>query len=348
MSKDLRRAAPTLEDVAKVAGVSRATVSRVINGKRKVAPAVQEVVLEAVAETGYVPNRAARSLVTRRTGTVAVVISGADADPEGELDLSGVFSDPFFGRVVGSLVRTLRPHDVHPVLMFADDAQTRGQVTSYLRFGNADGALLVSTYADDPLPEELIGTGRPIVLFARPGHAIPASYVDLANADGARMAANHLLDRGCSTLGVISGPLDVPSARDRLDGFRDAAARRGHAFVPSVAGSFTFESGESAMAELLASAPDLDGVFVSNDLMAQGAIHVLQTQGRRVPDDVAIVGFDDSPVAVQTRPRLTTVRQPVEKMAEEMARMLLEQIDADEPAVRSAIFEPILVVRDSA
>jgi DNA-binding LacI/PurR family transcriptional regulator len=330
VSKDSRRPAPTLEDVAKVAGVSRATVSRVINGKRKVAPAVQEVVLEAVAETGYVPNRAARSLVTRRTGTVAVVISGADADPDAELDLSGVFSDPFFGRVVGSLVRTLRPHDVHPVLMFADNAQTRAQVVSYLRFGNADGALLVSTYADDPLPEELLGTGSPIVLFARPGHA------------------NHLLDRGCRKLGVISGPVDVPSARDRLDGFRDAAARRGHAFVPSVEGSFTFESGEAAMTELLAAAPDLDGVFVSNDLMAQGAIHVLQTHGRRVPDDVAIVGFDDSPVAVQTRPRLTTVRQPVEKMAEEMARMLLEQIDADEPMVRSAIFEPVLVVRDSA
>jgi DNA-binding LacI/PurR family transcriptional regulator len=232
--------------------------------------------------------------------------------------------------------------------MFADNDQTRAQVVSYLRFGNADGALLVSTYADDPLPEELLGSGSPIVLFARPGHAIPASYVDLANADGARLAANHLLDRGCRKLGVISGPVDVPSARDRLDGFRDAAARRGHAFVPSVEGSFTFESGEAAMAELLAATPDLDGVFVSNDLMAQGAIHVLQTHGRRVPDDVAIVGFDDSPVAVQARPRLTTVRQPVEKMAEEMARMLLEQIDADEPMVRSAIFEPVLVVRDSA
>src|SRR5690606_21426480 len=274
-SSGVRRAAPTLEDVAKVAGVSRATVSRVINGKRKVAPAVQEVVLEAVAETGYVPNRAARSLVTRRTGTVAVVISGADGDPSGEPDLCGVFSDPFFGRVVGSLVRTLRPHDVHPVLMFADDEQTRGQVVSYLRFCNADGALLVSTYADDPLREQIVGTGRPVVLFARPGHPIPASYVDLANADGARLAATHLLDRGCRTLGVISGPLDVPSARDRLEGLRDGAARRGHAFVPSVAGSFTFESGEAAMAELLDAAPGLDGVFVSNDLMAQAAIHVL-------------------------------------------------------------------------
>ena len=347
MSKDLRRPAPTLEDVAKVAGVSRATVSRVINGKRKVAPAVQEVVLEAVAETGYVPNRAARSLVTRRTGTVAVVISGADADPDIELDLSGVFSDPFFGRVVGSLVRTLRPHDVHPVLMFADNEQTRDQVVSYLRFGNADGALLVSTYADDPLPEGLLGTGRPIVLFARPSHAIPASYVDLANADGARLAANHLLDRGCRRLGVISGPVDVPAARDRLDGFRDAAARRGHAFVPSVEGSFTFESGETAMAELLATTPDLDGVFVSNDLMAQGAIHVLQTHGRRVPDDVAIVGFDDSPVAAQTRPRLTTVRQPLAEMGAAATQILIDTARGRSPKVRRLNLATELVVRES-
>ncbi|WP_125773267.1 LacI family DNA-binding transcriptional regulator [Antribacter gilvus] len=347
MSDDLRRTAPTLEDVAKVAGVSRATVSRVVNGKRKVAPAVQEVVLEAVAATGYVPNRAARSLVTRRTGTVAVVVSGADPDPGEELDLARVFADPFFGRVVGSFVRALRPHDVHPVLMFADNDETRDQVVSYVRFGNADGALLVSTHADDPLPERLLGTGRPTVLFARPGQAVPVSYVDVANADGARLAANHLLDRGCRSLGVISGPVDVPAARDRLEGFRDAAARRGHAFVPSVEGNFTFESGETAMAQLLAAAPGLDGVFVSNDLMAQGAVHVLQAAGRRVPDDVAVVGFDDSPVAAQSRPRLTTVRQPVEEMAAEMARMLLEQVDDGEPAVRSVIFEPTLVVRDS-
>ncbi|MFD4990445.1 LacI family DNA-binding transcriptional regulator [Cellulosimicrobium cellulans] len=348
MSEDVRHRAPTLDDVARVAGVSRATVSRVVNGKRKVAPAVQEVVLEAVATTGYVPNRAARSLVTRRTGTVAVVVSGAEPAPDDGLHLPRLLADPFFGRVVGSFVRSLRPHDVHPVLMLADGDEARRQVVSYLRFGNADGALLVSTHADDPLPEQLLATGRPTVLFARPPRPLPVSYVDVANADGARLAAHHLLDRGCRTVGVVSGPLDVLAARDRLDGFRDAMARRGHAYVPSVEGNFTVESGEAAMLELLRAAPGLDGVFVSNDVMAQGAVHALREQGRRVPDDVAVVGFDDSPAGTLTRPALTTVRQPVEEMAAEMARLLLEQVETGEPRVTSRIFDPVLVVRDSA
>ncbi|WP_338403894.1 LacI family DNA-binding transcriptional regulator [Cellulosimicrobium arenosum] len=339
---------PTLEDVARVAGVSRATVSRVVNGKRKVAPAVQVTVLEAVAATGYVPNRAARSLVTRRTGTVAVIVSGAEPEPEDDLYLPGILADPFFGRVVGSFVRSLRPHDVHPVLMVADNDETRRQVESYLRFGNADGALLVTTDADDPLIEQLMATGRPTVLFARPAHPIPVSYVDVANADGGRLAAERLLERGCRHPGVVSGPLGVPAARSRLDGYCDALARRGHAYVPQVEGNFTFESGEAAMARLLDLAPDVDGVFVGNDVMAQGAIQTLRARGRAVPDDVAVIGFDDSSVGTLSRPTLTTVRQPVEEMAAEMARMLLEQVDAGEPAVTSAIFEPRLVVRESA
>lgn len=348
MSEDLTTRTPTLEDVARLAGVSRATVSRVINGKRKVGTDVRTAVLDAVDRTGYVPNRAARSLVTRRTGTVAVIVSGADRSPDDGPHLPSLLADPFFGRAVGSFVQALRPHDVHPVLMVADDADARDQAVAYLRFGNADGALVVSTRADDPLPERLLATGRPTVLFARPPRPVPVSYVDLANADGARLAAHHLLERGCRTVAIISGPLDVLAARDRLDGFRDAMARHGHAFVPAAEGSFTAESGERAMHELLAAHPTIDGVFASNDLMAQGAMHALAAHGRRVPDDVAVVGFDDSAVSLLTRPLLTTVRQPIEEMATEMARLLLEQIGADEPRIVSTIFDPVLVVRGSA
>lgn len=341
-------AAPTLEDVARVAGVSRATVSRVINGQRHVKPSLQATVMEAVATTGYVPNRAARSLVTRRTGTVAVIISGTEQEPDDELYLPGVLADPFFGRTVGSFIRALRPHDVHPVLLVADSDAARDQALAYLRFGNADGALLVSTHGADPLPRLVMGTGRPVVVFAHPPEPMPVSYVDVANADGGRLAAHHLLDRGCRSLGVVAGPETVRAARERLSGFRDAAARRGHAFVPSVEGGFTFDSGEAAATVLLEQNPTLDGVFAANDLMAQGALRALAAAGRRVPDDVAVVGFDDSAAAEQARPRLTTVRQPVEQMAAEMARLLLAQIDAGEPLVQSSIFEPTLVVRESA
>jgi DNA-binding LacI/PurR family transcriptional regulator len=339
---------PTLEDVARVAGVSRATVSRVINGVRNVDAGLQKVVRDAVAATGYTPNRAARSLVTRRTGAIALVLSGTgDADGPGH-GAGRIFADPFFGRVTGGVVEFLRGFGAHPTLMLADTDQARAQVVNYVKQGNADGALLVSTHAEDPLPELFVEAGLPAVLFARPARPVPISYVDVAHQAGARLAAEHLLARGCQRVATISGPLDVPASQDRLAGFREAMARHGHPYVPIVEGNFTQNSGEAAMERLLADHPHTDGVFVANDLMALGATLVLRQHGRAVPDDVAVVGFDDSGAALACRPRLTTVRQPVEEMAAEMARLLLDHIERPNRRPTSVIFDPTLVRRDSA
>ncbi|MDM7829751.1 LacI family DNA-binding transcriptional regulator [Cellulomonas edaphi] len=339
--------APTLEDVARVAGVSRATVSRVVNGKRRVAQDIQDVVRQAIATVGYVPNLAARSLVTRRTGAVVVVVSGAEeaaADGSSSVD----FADPFFGRVVGGMLRALRPRDVDPILMLAETDADRNRVISALSNGNADGALLVSTHAEDPLPALLVEAGMPAVQFARPAHPLPMSYVDVANRDGARLAAAHLVERGRRRIVAISGPLDVPAARDRLSGFEDELARHGHAWVPSAAGNFTFASGVVAMDRLLDQEPAVDGVFASNDLMALGAIEALHARGRHVPHDVSVVGFDDSSLGAHSRPGLTSVRQPIEEMAAEMARILLDTLADPERRVTSVIFEPTLVVRGTS
>jgi DNA-binding LacI/PurR family transcriptional regulator len=334
---------PTLEDVARVAGVSRATVSRVVNGVRNVDPEIQETVRRAVAVTGYVPNNAARSLVTRRVGSVALVVSGAGEDSTGE-----VFGDPFFGRVVGGIVGYLRPRGVHPVLMLADSADARQQVLAFLRQGNADGALLVSTHAEDPLPRMLVEADQPAVLFARPARPLSISYVDCAHQDGGRLAADHLVSRGRERVATISGPLDVPASQDRLAGFQGAMARHGRPYVPVVEGDFTLDGGVNAMERLLVEHPDLDGVFAANDLMAQGAVLVLRDHGHRVPDDVAVIGFDDSSAALACRPQLTTIRQPVENMAAEMAGLLLTALDQPDRRVTSVVFEPTLVVRQSA
>ncbi|MER5446628.1 LacI family DNA-binding transcriptional regulator [Streptomyces sp. NPDC002766] len=346
----MRRRAPTLEDVAREAGVSRATVSRVVNGIRNVDPEIQDLVRRAIERTGYAPNRAARSLVTRRAETVALVVSGAgDTTDAGQNAFAArVFADPFFGRVVGGVVGFLRPRSLHPVLMFAESREARDEVLTYLRQGRADGALVVSTHADDPLPALLADARLPAVLFARPSPPVPLSYVDLAHRDGARLAAEHLLGRGCRRLATICGPLDVPASQERLAGFRDALARHGHPYVPVAEGGFTLDSGVAAMSELLESHPDTDGVFAANDLMAQGACQVLRERGRRVPEDVAVVGFDDSSIAVTCRPQLTTVRQPVEEMAAEMARLLDEHIHGVRTDATSVVFEPELVVRESA
>jgi DNA-binding LacI/PurR family transcriptional regulator len=339
----MNRQAPTLEDVAREAGVSRATVSRVVNGVRNVDPSIQNLVRSAIERTGYTPNRAARALVTRRTGTVALIISGA-----GDTFAGRVFADPFFGRVVNGVVGYLRARTMQPVLLFAESEAARTQVVDYLRQGSADGALVVSVQPDDPLPGMLLSALVPTVLFARPARAAPVSCVDLDHYAGGRLAAEHLLARGCRRVAALSAPRELRAGRDRLAGFRDALDRAGHASVPTAEGTFTLDSGAAAMAALLREHPAVDGVFAANDLMAQGACQVLRELGRRIPEDVAVVGFDDSTVAVTCRPPLTTVRQPVEDMAAAMARMLDEQVQGIRTEPRTRVFAPELVVRESA
>ncbi|RKN10890.1 LacI family DNA-binding transcriptional regulator [Streptomyces radicis] len=339
------RPSPTLEDVARAAGVSRATVSRVINQIRNVDPLIQAVVRQAIEETGYVPNRAARSLVTRRAGAVALVVSGAGEDGDSDEQL---LTDPFFGRVATGVVNFLRPLGIHPVVMLADSTDSRDQVVADLRRGTADGALLVSTHSADTLPLDLLEAQLPTVVFARPPGPQRVSFVDLAHYDGGRIAAEHLVSIGRRFLTAISGPFDVMASQERLAGFREAAARHGQPYVPVHVGRFTQESGEWGMKALLAENPKLDAVFAANDLMGQGAVHVLREHGKRVPEDVAVVGFDDSSAATASRPALTTVRQPVEDMAAEMARLLLDHLERPEAGPSSVIFEPTLVRRQSA
>lgn len=337
---------PTLEDVAEAAGVSRATVSRVINGVRNVDPKLHAIVWQAVDATGYVPNRAARSLVTRRSGTVALVVSDAvshDDDPF----MSRFFADPFFGRIVGGVMSVLRPAGIQLALQIVGSAEARTRLVGDLGQGQADGAVLLSLHPDDTLPSQLVEAGLAAVMIGRPAQPVPISYVDLANDTGGMLAAEHLLKRGCTRLGMITGPAHVPASQDRLIGFRQALARHGHAWFPIAEGGFTYDSGEAALLELLERQPDLDGLFVANDLMAQGAVTGLRTRNLRVPEDVAVVGFDDSSAALDARPQLTTIRHPLEDMAAQAAHMVLQRIEDPSQRVESVIFEPKLVIRQS-
>ncbi|WP_250007088.1 LacI family DNA-binding transcriptional regulator [Actinoplanes sp. M2I2] len=338
---------PTLEDVARVAGVSRATVSRVINGIRNVDPQLHEVVWEAVGRTGYVPNRLARSLVTRRSGTVALVVSDTDSHDDDPF-LSRFFADPYFGRVVGGLMSVLRRQGVQLALQIVGTDEARRRFVGDLRNGQADGAVVLSLPPVDPLPRLLTDGGVPAVQIGRPAEPVPIDYVDLANDTGAALAAERLLSRGCQRLAMISGPADVPASSDRIAGFRRALARRGHGWVPIETGNFTRDSGEAAMRKLLGGDPQPDGVFVANDLMALGALAAVREAGLRVPEDVAMVGFDDSSAAVAASPALTTIRHPLEDMAAEAARLLLARIEDPDMRVSSVIYEPALVERDSA
>ncbi|MGW0531302.1 LacI family DNA-binding transcriptional regulator [Streptomyces sp. NPDC003032] len=337
---------PTLEAVAARAGVSRATVSRVVNGGPGVREGLAEKVRAAVDELGYVPNRAARSLVTRRHDAVAVVI----AEPE-----TRVFADPFFALQLRGISKELTARDVQLVLLLTEGRDDHERVGRYLAGGHVDGALVFSLHLDDPLPGIIRRAGVPTVFGGRPGWPDAASgerdvpYVDCDNRGGARDAVRHLVGLGRRHVAHITGPLDQTSAVDRLDGFRDVLVDVDPRLIAE--GDFTPAGGERAMRELLGGAPELDAVFAANDLSASGALRVLRERGRRVPDDVAVVGFDDMlPVAEQTEPPLTTVRQDIEEMGRLMARTLLRGRDGEESTSgpTSVVLPTALVRRASA
>ncbi|MEU0072261.1 LacI family DNA-binding transcriptional regulator [Streptomyces sp. NPDC006332] len=338
---------PTLEAVAARAGVSRATASRVVNGGDGVREPLVERVRRAVEELGYVPNQAARSLVTRRHDAIAVVV----AEPE-----TRVFADPFFALQLRGISKELTAHDNQLVLLLTEGRDDHARVGRYLAGGHVDGALVFSLHLDDPLPALIRRAGVPTVFGGRPGwddgSGDDAPYVDSDNRGGAREAVRHLVGLGRTRVAHITGPLDQTSAADRLDGFRDVLPDANPRLV--VSGDFTPAGGERAMRELLDRCPDVDAVFAANDLTAAGALRVLRERGRRVPEDVAVIGFDDMlPVAEQTDPPLTTVRQDIEEMGRLMARSLLRNLDhrdipPQEDAPSGVVLPTTLVRRASA
>jgi len=329
---------PTLEQVAALAGVSRATVSRVVNGSPKVLPETVAAVERAIGELGYVPNRAARALVTRRTDSVALVVPEPD---------SRVFSDPFFAGILRGVSMTLAPTSSQLVLLIEPAEGDDQRLLRYLRGGHVDGAIIVSHHGRDNVLQELAQLPLPIVFSARPlGVEVPVASVDVDNVAGARTAVEYLLSIGRRKVGTVAGPLDMTAGLDRLTGYKEVVAEAG--LPEAVAyGDFTADGGELAAIKLLDEHPELDGIFVASDLMATAALRVLSQLGRRVPEDVAVVGFDDSVVATTTTPKLTTVRQPVELLGARLAEILLAKL-AGADLTSPEIFNTELIIRGSA
>ena len=335
---------PTLDQVAARAGVGRGTVSRVVNGSPQVSGQARAAVQRAIEELGYVPNRAARALVTRRTDAVALVVSES-----GER----VFGEPFFAGIVRAISSALTETQMQLWLAMAQSPAERRLVERHLTDQHVDGVMLLSLHDDDPLPALLADRGLPTVLGGRPARMLagggePMLFVDNDNAGGARAAVAHLLARGRRTVAVVAGPQDMGVGVARLQGYRDALAAAG---VPGDDrlvryGDFSAASGTAAMHDLLDTRPGLDAVFAASDLMAAGALRALRDRGRSVPDEVAVVGFEDSALAQRTEPALTTVHQSVDRMGREMVRLLLARIAGEQ--AQPVVLDTHLVVRESA
>ncbi|KQV26027.1 MULTISPECIES: LacI family DNA-binding transcriptional regulator [unclassified Microcella] len=332
------RTAPTLEMVAAEAGVSRATVSRVVNASPKVSPDAVEAVQAAILRLGYTPNRAARSLANRRAMAIALVV------PE---DTARFFGDPYFAAVVRGISRVLDASDYVLNLHLANPGPSQKTV-DYLLGGSVDGAIVVSHHSSDRFLEKL-GGSIPVVFGGHPlGSDADAGayFVDVDNAAAAEAGVRYLIEHGRTRIATITGPTDMPAGIDRVEGWRRALDAAGLEPGPSAVGDFTMVGGSRAARELL-DVGGFDAIFVASDLMALGALSVLAERGVRVPDDIAVLGFDDSPAALAAGVPLTTVRQPSEEMGEQMARMLLQRLRGEETS-RTAILPTDVVVRASA
>ncbi|GAB6903242.1 LacI family DNA-binding transcriptional regulator [Kineosporia succinea] len=326
---------PTIRDVAVVAGVSRGTVSRVLNGGSRVSQEAQDAVARAIADTGYTANHAARTLALGRSNTIAFLLS----EPQHVL-----FEDPTFARLMGGCTSALAEHGLLLTLVTAGTPADRDRAVGYVAARHVDGVLLVSSHAVDPVAEELIATGVPTVVCGRfPGLESRISMVGADDLDGGRQMTSHLIERGSRTIAHITGQMDTPGGFARLEGYKQALVAAGLPVRPEliVHGDYSRESGYAGMGELLGRVPDLDGVFVASDLMAAGACAAVQETGRRIPDDVRVGGFDDAGVAEHLTPSLTTMRQPFERISREMVRLLLARIDGDGDA---SVFLPSSLV----
>lgn len=329
----------TIRQVAAAAGVSRATASRVINGSPLASEQARQAVEAAIAELGFTPSPSARNLALGRTNSVALVLPEPNAR---------VLNDPFFSQVILGLSTELEQTDLQMVLLLARDGQRTERIDRYLSGRHVDGAVIASHHRDDALNRRLIDSGLPCVFLGRPLAVTGAFYVDMDNLNGARLATQHLIDLGRRHVATIAGPQDMTAGIDRLEGWRATVLAAGLSDVDVAYGDFTEARGVAAMRELLARSPDVDAVFAASDLMAAGALTVLADHGRSVPDDVAVLGFDDFPVADTTKPPLSTVAHPVQAMTAHAGRILLDLMNGDDVDPDPVIFPPHLVLRSSA
>lgn len=328
----------TIHDISRLAGVSRSTVSRVLNDQPNVKPEVRERVQEIIRRTGYAPNAAARSLVSGRSGVLGLVIPSR---------VHSLFEDPYFGRLIqGISAASNHAGNILSLFLFQNEQEEAELYPRVVTDGFLDGLIVTATRMADPLLARIRNGEIPVVMVGRPDLE-GISYVDADNHAGARLAACHLCGLGYERIGLIGAPPSTTAGLDRLNGFVEGLAINGRALPPNlrVDGDFSEASGYRAMQELISQKPD--AVFVASDTMATGVLRALHEGGVRVPQDIALVSFDGLPASETSVPALTTVRQPVFETGHRAVGMLNDLISGTAEGPLVEILPVELVVRDS-
>jgi LacI family transcriptional regulator len=325
----------TIRDVAAAAGVSVATVSRVLNSSGSVTSATRHSVQQAVARLAYVPDSVARSLSTRRTRCIGVLLP----------DLYG----EFFSELIRGIDRAVRARKLHLLLSSShgDAAEARAALEA-LR-GRVDGMLVMSPHVDGKVLAASVPPSIPTVMMNSPVAGERYSAIQIDNEGGAVAMVRHLVGRGHRRIAHIAGPDDNLDAKGRLSGYRRALAEMLPGSTPQVLrGDFTEESGYRAGRQLVSLSERPDAVFAANDMMAVGCLFALGEAGIAVPDEIALAGFDDVPIARFVTPPLTTVRIRIAELGELALERLVTAIEAGaaDKATRQ-ILRTELVVRSS-
>ncbi len=330
--------ADTLERIAELAGVSRSTVSRVLNQDPHVRDSTRARVLEIVERERFEPNRAARGLASGRAGMIGVVIS---------VDLAHLFSDPYFPLVLKGIYDAARSRDLVVSLWIVDAEDDPRAVNKIARGSMLDGAIVAAGATNDPTVAALCSTSKPFVLLGRPADDPSLSYVDVDNRDAAAAATTHLLARGRRRIATVAGPSFSIAAIDRKAGYLDALVRAGIEPDPDLVYESDFSAASAVVGTRRLIDHEPDAIVAANDVMAVAIMAELAAMGRRVPDDVAVVGFDDLPIAAQANPSLTTVRQPIGLLAREALGALTELIADPSSGPRQIVIPTELIIRSS-
>lgn len=329
----------TLEDIAKQVGVSRSTVSRVVNGSPNVRPEVRQHVLEYIQELGYQPHAAARSLASQRSGMIGLVLPQT---------VSSFFTDPYFPFLTQGIAYGCNNNDLTLSLFLVENKEDEKKIYPRIaRRGFLDGIFVQSGHSGDTMIDFIRKSSLPVVILGRPFEPEGFNYIDVDNLNAAVTATRHLIGIGYKRIAHITGSKHSTVTIDRLTGYKKALTDAGREIDPAIIaeGDFTERSGYEAMQKLLPARPD--AVFAASDVMAVGAIRAIFEAGLRVPEDIAMVGFDDVPIANLTHVPLTTIRQPIAQMGMKAVEFLIDLIANGSTPHRSVILNTELIVRES-
>jgi LacI family transcriptional regulator len=329
----------TLEDIARKAGVSRSTVSRVVNGQPYVRKEVRDRVLDVIEDTGFHPNVAARTLASQRSWMIGLVLPRS---------VSSFFTDPYFPRLVQGIAKASNQLNNTLALFLVETPEDEEKMFLRVsRKGFLDGVLVQSGVLGEQLIERLVNSSVPLVVLGRPFDGTDPSYIDVDNVQASYQAVHHLIRQGYRRIGTITGSLNSTVSLDRKEGYLKALEENGLPVEESliVEGDFTDSGGYRVMQQLLAARPE--AVFAASDMMAVGAMRAVIDAGLSIPDDIAFVGFDDLPLAATHEPALTTVHQPIYEFGEKAVEILIDIIENGSLPPRIEIMETELVIRES-